>query len=131
MRAAARGISGANVNVKAAGLGLGRDAMGNVRRSVVAVGSALALAGCWGVPGQNADRTGFNNVESAITPATVNRLVEAWTYHGGPFGQIVHPSMGDPVVSGTSVFAVTGGGFVQAGNAATGQSRRTAPAHNY
>src|SRR5262245_17609563 len=39
--------------------------------------------------------------------------------------------MGDPVVSGTSVFAVTGGCFVQAVNAATGQSRWTTPANNY
>jgi outer membrane protein assembly factor BamB len=39
---------------------------------------ALALAGCWPVPGQNADRTAFNDVETALTPASVGGLRQRW-----------------------------------------------------
>jgi len=39
----------------------------------------VVLSACWPVPGQNADRTGHNSVERAITPATVADLELAWT----------------------------------------------------
>ncbi len=44
----------------------------------VMVTAALALAGCWPVPGQNPDRTAYNPFEGEITPQTVGSLEQLW-----------------------------------------------------
>lgn len=45
---------------------------------------ALGSAGCWPMPGQNADRTSHNPIESGITVDNVDQLQEAWRqYFGG------------------------------------------------
>jgi outer membrane protein assembly factor BamB len=99
--------------------------MRTTRRFLV-IALALGLAGCWGVPGQNADRTAFNAVESGVTPANVAGLVVAWDHSAGSLGTVPAP-MSDPVVAGGSVFAVTAGCFANAVDAATGATRWTAP----
>jgi outer membrane protein assembly factor BamB len=73
-----------------------------LRRIAQAAGGgavALALAGCWPVPGQNANRTGYNPSETGITADNVAELVEKWTATGnGP--------VGSPVVSKGGVHVV-------------------------
>jgi outer membrane protein assembly factor BamB len=54
-----------------------------LRASAVVV-AALALAGCWPVPGGNADRTAHNPFESTFTPDTVGDLEQAWVADLGP-----------------------------------------------
>ncbi len=73
---------------------------GQTRRSTVAVlvTAALALAGCWPVPGQNPDRTAYNRFETQITPETVGSLEELW--HSPQYLQDVSPA----VVSDGGVF---------------------------
>jgi outer membrane protein assembly factor BamB len=58
----------------------------------------LVLSGCWPVPGQNADRTGHNGFERAITPATVADLEQAWASSW--------PGVGTPVVSSGGIHVV-------------------------
>lgn len=63
------------------------------------------LAGCWPVPGQNADRTGENAFESAISPADVATPTQRWAFPAaGPTGQ----PMQDPVVSTGGVHVASG-----------------------
>jgi outer membrane protein assembly factor BamB len=50
-----------------------------VRALVVGV-LALGLAGCWPVPGHDPDWTGYNDLERAITPATVADLEQRWVW---------------------------------------------------
>jgi PQQ-like domain len=52
---------------------------------VVAVGALSALlGGCfWPTPGQNPDRTAHNPFETAISPATVGQLTQAWSWDAG------------------------------------------------
>ena len=45
---------------------------------------ALALTGCWPVPGGNAGRTAHNPFETAFTPETVEALEPAWVVDLGP-----------------------------------------------
>jgi outer membrane protein assembly factor BamB len=52
--------------------------------AVAVVVAALALAGCWPVPGGNADRTAHNPFESTFTPDTVGDLEPAWVADLGP-----------------------------------------------
>jgi len=72
---------------------------------IAALGAGvLALAGCWPVPGQNADRTAYNSVETGLTPGTVGDLTQAWaatTIPGRPLSA--------PVVSGGGVHVVVDG----------------------
>lgn len=49
-----------------------------------AVTMVILLAGCWPVPGGNADRTAHNSLEGALTTATVADLAPAWTADLGP-----------------------------------------------
>jgi hypothetical protein len=49
-----------------------------ILRGLGAVTLALAASGCWPMPGQNPDRTGYNPIEAAITPATVSNLELRW-----------------------------------------------------
>jgi outer membrane protein assembly factor BamB len=64
--------------------------------------SALVLSACWPVPGQNADRTARNALETALTPATVGGLSQRWA------SDPVEGSLRDPVVAGGGVVATTG-----------------------
>jgi outer membrane protein assembly factor BamB len=67
------------------------------------VASALVLSACWPVPGQNADRTAHNGLETALTPATVGGLNQLWA------SDPVQGRLRDPVVAGGGVVASTGG----------------------
>jgi hypothetical protein len=73
-------------------------------RFATAAGVALALSGCWPVPGQNPDRTSHNPVEAGLTPATVDELTLRWS-------DITFPgfAVSDPVVSSAGVHVVFGG----------------------
>jgi outer membrane protein assembly factor BamB len=64
--------------------------------------SALVLSACWPVPGQNADRTAHNGLETALTPATVGGLNQLWA------SDPVEGRLRDPVVAGGGVVASTG-----------------------
>ena len=70
--------------------------MGRITRSASVLVAALALAGCWAVPGQNPDRTAHNAFESSLTPATVGELTQAWQ---SDFGFGIPLAASDPVVS--------------------------------
>ena len=63
-------------------------------------GLSLALAGCWPVPGQDADRTSNNPFERRITVDNVDELQEAWRRHYGG------TDLAGPVVSGGAVHVV-------------------------
>jgi outer membrane protein assembly factor BamB len=76
--------------------------MRSLRRIVALGAGAVALAGCWPVPGQNADRTADNPFETGLTPATVGDLAPAWDAALPPTGRPVSA----PVVSGTGVHVV-------------------------
>jgi outer membrane protein assembly factor BamB len=67
--------------------------------------ATLALAACWPVPGQNADRTSHNAFETGLTAATVGRLTEAWISDLPQFGL----AAADPVVSTGGVHVALGG----------------------
>lgn len=78
--------------------------MRGLTRLVAGVALPLALAGCWPQPGANADHTGHNPFETAITPATVGRLTEAW-----------RTSIAAPEVTLTQPVATAGRVFVSVG----------------
>jgi outer membrane protein assembly factor BamB len=61
---------------------------------LITLAATLAAAGCWPAPGQNADRTGHNAFETAITPGTVSSLTVSWTapVDGGAVGAPVRGS---------------------------------------
>jgi outer membrane protein assembly factor BamB len=65
----------------------------------------LGSAGCWPVPGHDPDRTGFNDLETAITPETVGTLEESWTWTGAPN---VQGPVRSPVVSSGGVHVAAG-----------------------
>jgi hypothetical protein len=79
--------------------------MGMRRRFVLLGAAVLALAGCWPVPGQNADHTAFNPIEAGLTPATVGDLTQAWSVALGPPGR----PLSAPIVSATGVHVVVDG----------------------
>lgn len=62
----------------------------------------LVLAGCWPAPGAGPDRQGFNPFETAISPANVGTLEQAWA------APIDAGLVGDPVVVGGTVHAANG-----------------------
>lgn len=64
--------------------------------------SALVLSACWPVPGQNADRTAHNGLETALTTATVGGLSQLWE------SDPVEGRLRQPVVAGGGVVASTG-----------------------
>jgi hypothetical protein len=78
--------------------------------------AALALAGCWPVPGQNADRTGHNAFESGLTPATVGEVTQAWASGTGS------GAASDPVVSRVGVHVVVDGCSIRTHHPATGET---------
>ena len=77
--------------------------MGRSRQFVgglTTLAAVVAAAGCWPVPGQNADRSAHNAFETAIAPASVADLGPAWETSLGR-------AVGAPVVSAGGVHAVT------------------------
>jgi len=56
------------------------ETLGRVTRVLGGVALTLVLAGCWPMPGQNPDRTSYNDLESQLTPANVAGLEETWTF---------------------------------------------------
>jgi outer membrane protein assembly factor BamB len=70
-------------------------------RALVVGALVFAAAGCWPVPGQNPDRTGYNDLETAITPATVGRLEQRWSVP-------TYGAASSPVVSTGGVHVVAG-----------------------
>jgi hypothetical protein len=81
--------------------------MGRVARTLVGVVALAtpALAGCWPQPGANADQTGHNPFETAITPATVGALSEAWRTSVGAPSSV---SLTQPVATASRVFVSVG-----------------------
>jgi hypothetical protein len=61
---------------------------------------SLALAGCWPVPGQNADRTSYNAFEQGITADNVGALRELWRWDSPD------PTVRGPVTSSAGVHVV-------------------------
>ena len=70
-------------------------------RSVGLGVGALALAGCWPMPGANPDRTSHNPFEATLTRDTVGDLTEQWRWTS-PLGVV-----SDPVTSNAGVHVVT------------------------
>lgn len=78
--------------------------MRRIARVLGVAGVVLALAGCWAVPGQNANRTAHNAFETELTPATVAELTEAWVSE-----ELIPLVASDPVVSSSGVVVEIGG----------------------
>jgi outer membrane protein assembly factor BamB len=72
-------------------------------QAAVAAGLTLATAGCWPVPGQNADRTSYNGLERAITAENVGELTEVWraqgTFGSAPRATVTSPGGAHTVTS--------------------------------
>lgn len=73
-----------------------------VLQTALVLAAGLGLSGCWLQPGFDAERSGFNPLDSVITPANVAGLHVAWTAHLGP-------EVNDPAVSPGGVYVTTGG----------------------
>jgi outer membrane protein assembly factor BamB len=96
-----------------------------MRRICSALGAVtltILLAGCWEMPGQNVDRTGFNAFESTISPANAATLTQRWAYPATPTGRPIQ----DPAVSSGGVHVSTGGCAITTVDPATGALRWTA-----
>jgi len=79
-----------------------------VRSRLAAAVLALALAGCWPVPGQGPDRNADNPFEQTITAANVSALKVVWNANTG--GQFVSsPVVSDAGVHVTAVITSSGG----------------------
>jgi hypothetical protein len=68
----------------------------------VVLTAGLGLTGCWLQPGFDSERSGFDPLDGAITPATVAGLHRVWTARPGP-------GVNDPAVSADGVYVTTGG----------------------
>lgn len=90
--------------------------MGRLRALAGAGGLVLALAGCWPMPGQNADRTSHNPFEQAITSGNVGDLREVWRWDAPV------PNVFGPVTSSAGVHVVVPCAIVTL-DAATGTER--------
>jgi outer membrane protein assembly factor BamB len=56
--------------------------MAKIVRALVVGALAMVTAGCWPVPGQNADRTGYNPAETELASWTVADMHEVWRWTG-------------------------------------------------
>ena len=52
---------------------------GKLGKLVYAAAAAVALAGCWPVPGQSADRDAYNEIEKAFDVDSVAGFTERWS----------------------------------------------------
>src|SRR5215471_3149925 len=100
--------------------------MSRVARVVGAAVLAVGLAGCWPSPGQNADRTAFNDLESGLGPANVGQLTQRWVWTS-PDGPDVH----GPVTSTAGVHVTSGQCHLATIDAATGAQSWDADLSNY
>src|SRR5262245_48146961 len=89
--------------------------MSRVARVVGMVVLAVGLAGCWPAPGQNADRTAFNDLESGLGQANVGQLTQRWVWTS-PDGRNVQGA----VASTAGVHVPSGGCHLATIDAATG-----------
>jgi outer membrane protein assembly factor BamB len=99
--------------------------MGGTRRAAAAALIAVALAGCWPAPGHDANRSGFNDLETAITTGNVATLGVAWEHpvgwiERGEFPTLHQERAGHPIVSNTGLVTVTTPSSVTAFDPATG-----------
>lgn len=69
------------------------------------VAGALALSGCWAVPGGDGDRSSNNPWEDELTAETVDGLTEQWRWTA-PAGELT-----DPVLSNSGVHVGSGCGL--------------------
>ncbi len=75
--------------------------MGNRVRCAAAAVAVVALSGCWPQPAAGPSRQRSNGLETSLTTANVASLAPVWSANlGSPVG-------GEPIVSGTRVFART------------------------
>lgn len=95
--------------------------MQTIFRGLGAAALALALGGCWPMPGQNPDRTGSNPFETAITPETVAGLTLQWQAEVGSTSEDV-----TPVVSSAGVH-IGGDCALTTLDPTTGATRWTVP----
>ena len=77
----------------------------------------MTAQGCWLQAGFDARRSGFNDGETAVTPATVDDLAPAWS-------TAVTGDPGEPLVLGGTAY-VRAPGSVKAVDAVTGAARWT------
>lgn len=98
-----------------------------MRRTIVAVVSAVVLAGCWPAPGQGPDRQSWNVFETGIDVGNAATLTEAWTstvgWPDGP-GEIRPERAGNPIVSNAGLVTITTPNSVSVFEASTGNPRR-------
>jgi outer membrane protein assembly factor BamB len=91
--------------------------MRRIARVLTLALSTIVMAGCWPVPGQNADRTAHNPFENRISPANVGDLRQAWSHDMGT------GSVRAPVASPGGVHAAMSGCATATLDPATGGAR--------
>lgn len=94
-----------------------------MRRTIVAVVSAVVLAGCWPAPGQGPDRQSWNVFETGIDVGNAATLTEAWTRTVGwrdDAGVIYPERAGNPIVSNAGLVTITTPNSVRAFEASNG-----------
>jgi hypothetical protein len=94
--------------------------MTRIARAVLTCMALVVLAGCWPHPGQNASRTGFNDLENLITPANVGTLTQAWVVTEDVPGV---RTAADPIVSHHGVHVVYSGCMIATYRPADGSRR--------
>ena len=92
--------------------------MGRIRGVLAVALLATGTSGCWLQAGYGPGKNGFNDLESAVTPANVAGLTEAWSTEVGGVPR-------EPLVTGGSAY-VRGLDAVTALDLATGTTRWTA-----
>jgi outer membrane protein assembly factor BamB len=98
---------------------IGEQMRRSMRRALGVAVALVGLTGCWPVPGQSADRDGYNELEHGFDAGSVAGFTELWT---ATVDDVAPRGVGPPVVSigeGVRVH-VTSGRTVYAYDAATG-----------
>ena len=88
-------------------------------RTLIVLGTALVLAGCWTVPGAGPQRSGHNAAEFALTAANVAGLEPDWTWQAE---WTTDRAVKDPIVSAAGVHVSVGHKLVTV-DPATGAER--------
>jgi outer membrane protein assembly factor BamB len=79
---------------------MGRSWVRRGARGAMGAGLAVALAGCWTMPGANADRTAFSPGENVVTIDTIDSLSVKWQV------QFHSDDVSEPIVSNAGVHVV-------------------------